>query len=132
LADAAENHACAQFLVCTVYADALENLGRELARRGEYQRAWPPPSGRVEHLKQREHEGRCLAGARLSTRKQVSAGQDGRDGARLDGRRRGIAVVGNSREQLGLEPEILEIHDYLGCPGRERRADYTGSRVPAQ
>ena len=38
-ADTAEDHACAQVLVRAVDADALQDLGREFARRREHERA---------------------------------------------------------------------------------------------
>ena len=110
LADAAEDHARAQLLVRAVHADALEDLRRELAGRGEHEHARPAACGGAEQLQQRQHEGRGLAGPGLRAGQQVAAGEHRRDGADLDGRGCRVAVGVNGRQQLGLEPECIEIH----------------------
>ncbi len=102
-ADAAENHAGAKFLVCAVDANALADLRREFARRGKDERARDAALGRAEHLEQRQHEGRRLAGARLGAGEQVAAGKHGRNCPGLDWRRGVVTVRGNSRKQLRLE-----------------------------
>ena len=55
-----------------------------------------------------QHEGRRLAGAGLGDAQQVAAGEDGRDGLRLDRRRRRV-ILRRERVEEGLrEPEVSE------------------------
>ena len=130
-ADAAEDHARAQFLVRSVDADALQDLGGEFARRCEHERARSAARGGLEQLQQGQHECRGLAGAGLGAGEQVAAGEHRRYGSGLDRRGGRVAVGSNRRQQLGLEPEFIEIHDVFWIPGRGRRADYTGTAAPA-
>ena len=92
LADAAEDDAGAQLLVRAVDADALEDLRRELAGRGEHEHARPAAAGGVQQLQQGQDEGGGLAGPGLRASEQVAPGQHGRDRADLDGRGGRIAV----------------------------------------
>jgi len=59
----------------------------------------------AQYLKQRQRESGGLAGAGLRGAEQVFAGKYDGDGLRLDGGGRGIALVRDSAEQLGLEAE---------------------------
>jgi len=130
-ADTAEDHARAQLLVRSIDADALQDLGREFAGRREHERARSAARGGLEQLQQGQHEGRGLAGAGLGAGQQVASAQHWRDGSGLDRRGGRVAVGANCRQQLGLEPEFIEIHDVFWIPGRGRRADYTGTAAPA-
>ena len=56
-------------------------------------------------LKQRQREAGGLAGAGLRGAQQVFAGEDDGDGFRLDGGGNGIALLGDSAEQLGAKAE---------------------------
>ena len=71
-----------------VGADALLDLERELAGRGEDQRADAAAAvaaAGVQALDHRQHEGGRLAGAGLGAGEEVAAGEDERDGLGLDG-----------------------------------------------
>jgi len=59
----------------------------------------------AQNLKQRERKPGGLAGAGLGGAEQVFAGENDGDGLRLDGGGRGVALVRDCAEQLGLEPE---------------------------
>jgi hypothetical protein len=59
----------------------------------------------TEDLEQRQRETGRLAGAGLRGTEQVFAGENDGDGLRLDGGGRGVALVRDCAEQLGLEPE---------------------------
>jgi len=59
----------------------------------------------VEDLEERQREAGGLAGAGLGSAQKVFAGEYDGDGLRLDRRRCGVALLGNSLEQFGLEPE---------------------------
>jgi hypothetical protein len=59
----------------------------------------------AQYLKERQRESGSLAGAGLGGAQQVFAGEDYGDGLRLDGGGGGVALLGDSAEQLGLEPE---------------------------
>jgi hypothetical protein len=56
-------------------------------------------------VKNREREARGLAGAGLGGAQQVFAGEDDGDGFRLDGGGNGIALLGDSAEQLDAKAE---------------------------
>jgi hypothetical protein len=59
----------------------------------------------TEDVKQREREASGLAGAGLGGAEQVFASENYGDGLRLDGGGRGVALVRDCAEELGLEPE---------------------------
>jgi len=75
----------------------------------------------AEALKDRKGEAGGLAGAGLRGGEQVAAGENDGNGLRLDGGGRGVALVRDSAEQLGLEPERIErrADDFLLVPARE-------------
>jgi hypothetical protein len=62
-------------------------------------------------LQDGQHEAGRLAGAGLGAREHVAAGQDCRNGGQLDGGGVGVAFLGHSSGQLGLEPEIRKVHE---------------------
>ena len=62
----------------------------------------------AEDLKQGEGEAGGLAGAGLGGAQKVLAGEYDGDGLRLDGGGRGVALVRDCAEQLGLEPEGIK------------------------
>jgi hypothetical protein len=70
------------------------------------------PGGRVaavgfgrQPLKQRQGEAGGLAGAGLGGAQKIFAGEDDGDGLRLDGGGNGVALLGDSAEQLGAKAE---------------------------
>ena len=56
-------------------------------------------------VKNRQREARGLARAGLGGAQQVFAGEDDGDGSCLDGGGNGIALLGDSAEQLGAKAE---------------------------
>ena len=115
-ADAAVDRGGADAPVATVDADALLDLERELAGRGEDEGADRPAAGAridvrwAQALEQRQHEGRRLAGAGLGVGHEVTAGEDERDRLGLDGGGLGVALVRDGAEELGREPKGIEGH----------------------
>jgi hypothetical protein len=79
-------------------------LRGELARRHEDEDA-DVPLRRAQALQDRQGEAGGLAGAGLRGGEQVAAGEDDGDGLRLDRRGNGVALLGDSAQQLGLEAE---------------------------
>jgi hypothetical protein len=61
-----------------------------------------------EELQDRQRESRRLAGSRLGGAHDVAPLQNQRYRLRLDGRRLGIAFVGDGPQQLGQQPESIE------------------------
>ena len=88
LAHAAVDDGVARADVVTVDRDALGNLRRELARRGDDQDADLARAGRGgEHLEDRQDERRRLAGAGGGAGEHVAPGQGVRDDLHLHGGR---------------------------------------------
>ena len=117
-ADAAIDGGRTDAAVGAVDADALLDLERELAGRGEDEGA--DRSARLaridrlvgaEQLEHRQHECRRLAGAGLGAGHEVTAGQDERDRLVLDGGGLGVALVRDGAEEHGREPELIEGHE---------------------
>ncbi len=119
-ADATVDGRRADAPVAAVDAHALLDLERELAGRGEDQRADGPAAGarvavrRAKVLEHGQHEGRRLAGAGLGAGHQVAAGEDERDRLGLDGGGLGVALVRDGAEEFGLQPEGIEGHGEYG------------------
>jgi hypothetical protein len=61
-----------------------------------------------EELQHGQREAGGLAGAGLRGGEKIAARENDGDGLRLDGRRLGVALLGDGFEQLGRKPEILE------------------------
>jgi len=59
----------------------------------------------AQDLEEGKREAGGLAGAGLGGAQKISAGEDYGDGLQLDGGGRGVALVRDCAEQLGLEPE---------------------------
>src|SRR6185503_15265125 len=93
-----------------VALEALRHLRREFARRLQNQRARHSRFGAStrEDFDHWKCERSGLAGSRLRDADDVFAGEYRRDAARLNGRWRGVAGVGDSFEHHGPKPEILE------------------------
>ena len=109
LADAAEHDRAAQLEVTPVGAEAVADLDGELARRREHKHVRPSAAmiGSLRKpLQDGQREGGGLAGAGLRQAEEVTAGQDGRDGLGLDGRRRDIVFLGQRAQQRLAELEF--------------------------
>ena len=93
-----------------VILGALGDLPGQFARRGEHQHPAGFERGLPVHLAQAidagEHEGGGLAGAGLRDAEQVAARKDGRDGLRLNRRRRRIALEVEGLKDGLRKPEI--------------------------
>jgi len=59
----------------------------------------------AQYLKKRERETSGFAGAGLRGAEQIFSSEDYGDGLRLNRGGRGVALVRDCAEQLGLEPE---------------------------
>ena len=94
-------------------AEALADLGGELAGRRQNERAAGARSGAALDLGQtvedRQREGRGLAGAGLGDAEQIAALQQFGNGARLDRRRDLVAFARQRFEQRGLRPSSLKL-----------------------
>ena len=90
--------------------EALRDLARQLAGRGEHQGAAASRRGALralrEELQHRQGKGGGLAGSGLRDAAEVSAGEHLRDGLRLDRRRRGVAFDGEGVEKRLDKSEI--------------------------
>ena len=133
VADAAVDRDRADGPPGAVGPDALLHLERELAggnededagqaaRRltGTKRRCQACRDG-VEPLEDGQDEGGRLAGARLGACEDVAAGEDERDGLGLDGGGLGVALVRDSAEELGRQPELIEGHGVVLLTGPSR------------
>jgi len=109
--DTAEDHDRAQLFMLAVHHDAFLHLGCQLAGRGQYQRPdLLVGSGRFsgEPLQQWQCETGRLAGAGLGGGHDILTGQDGGDGALLDGGWSGIAGIVHGLEQRCAEAQFIE------------------------
>ena len=114
-ADAAEDHGGTQCKVPAVGAHILVDLRRELARRGDDQRAdgmarrrMAVVCARGEALQHRQREPGGLAGAGLRGAEQVAAAQYDRNRLRLNGGGPRVALLGDRAQQLGAQAEGVE------------------------
>jgi hypothetical protein len=101
--------------VLAVGADAFLHLRGELARGHEDETAHGVARRRLagagvprEQLQHRQGEAGGLAGAGLRGGEKIAAGENDGDGLRLDGGGLGVALLGDSAEQLGGKAETLE------------------------
>ncbi len=106
LAHATEDHERAQAHEAPVVLGAGGDLGRELARGRQHQRARRAAGRRCELLQDGQHEGGRLAGPGLGAGEHVTTGEDRRDRFALDGSGGGVALFGHGTQQLGGKPEI--------------------------
>jgi hypothetical protein len=108
-ADAAEHQRALQRKMLSIGAHILFHLRRELAGRGDDERAHRVARRRMragvaflgQPLQQRQREAGGLAGAGLRGAQQVASRKNDRDGLRLDGGGGGVALARDSAEQLG-------------------------------
>jgi hypothetical protein len=93
--------------VFAVSADAFLDLQAELAGRGDDQDADFLRGRRLlrKKLKDRQREAGGLAGSGLRGTEKIFAGENDGDGLRLDGGGDGVALLGDSAEQLGRQAE---------------------------
>ena len=117
LADAAEDHRRAQPEMPAVGAEAVTDLDRQLAGRGQHQAARGPalersPSRAIARggkaLQDRQRESGGLAGAGLGDAQQIAAGQQIGDRLRLDRRRHGVAFLGERATERLDQRQVLE------------------------
>ena len=107
--DAAEDRRGADPREAREQADLGVDLPRELARRGEDQRARARPGrGSSRRCEQRQREGGRLAGAGLGEAEHVAAVERRGDGLGLDRARRLEAGGADSAAQGAVEPEPVE------------------------
>ena len=133
--DAAEDDGGGQPQVAAVGLEALLDLARQLARRGQDQdpaavrRGRPAVGGEAVQDRQRERRG--LAGAGLGDAQEVAAFQDVGDRLGLDRRRRGVVLGGQGIEQRGCEAEIGKLgqNGVLSKRAEWHSAAQTGSAV---
>ncbi len=94
-------------------AEALRDLAGEFARRRKHENARPAPRRRLlvgdEAVEDRQGEGGRLAGAGLGDADQVAALHQDGNGLRLDGRRLGVAHLGQRSDERRGEAEAVEI-----------------------
>jgi hypothetical protein len=109
-AHAAEHLIGAQLHVFAVVARALSHLRGKLAGRRQHQRAGRASGAvrriRGETLQNRQHEACGFTGSGLGAGKHIAAGKHCRNRLNLDGRRRVVALIGDSTQQFGQKPEI--------------------------
>ena len=121
----------AQLLVRAVHADALERSApRARASGASTSTRGPRPPAVPSTLQQGSTKAAVLpvpVWAPASRSRPASTGGMAPTWIR---RRRVVAVRGNSRKQLRLKPEIVEIHDDSCGWERGRRANYTGTAGP--
>ena len=113
----AERHAANQkreieLVVDPVFAESLLDLGGELARRLQNERARHAGAGAaaLEHRQHRQGEGGGLAGAGLGDAQHVAALQRVGNGLFLDWRRRVVAGRFDGVEHLFAQAEFTEFH----------------------
>ena len=87
-------------------ADVVDLLG-QLAGGRDDQRPGRAAGQAQELVQDRQQEGGRLAGAGLGGGDEVAAGEDGRDGLGLDGRRLGVAHFAGGLHQCGCRPRAL-------------------------
>ena len=113
--DAAEYAGRTEPGVLAVFLDRFLDLDRELARRGENQRAYRMTGGRRaaarmrrETLQDRQCKAGGFTGAGLRAAHDVAAGKYERNGLLLDGCWDGVAGFGDGPQQFGPQAELDE------------------------
>src|SRR5690606_31830580 len=113
--DAADGERARPALVAAVGAEAVENLGGELARRAENEdaaglRRRGAAAAPQKAVEDRQGEGGGLAGAGAGHANEVAAGQDQRDRRGLDRRRLEVLLADErGKDRLG-QSEFRECH----------------------
>ena len=87
--------------------EVIENLGRQLPRRGEDERTRDTPRPIDQPVHDGQQEGRGLAAPGLSTGQQVTAGHRRRDGLGLNRRRADESELANPLLQARVEVQTL-------------------------
>ena len=110
LADAAEDHGVAELEIAAVGGEAVADLRRQLAGRGQHQDAAGLRPGRADVVRQalqdRQRERRRLAGAGLCAAQQVAAGEQVGNRLGLDRRRRGVVLGADGALDRRAQAEI--------------------------
>ena len=90
--------------------EVLDDLRRQLARRGEDQSTGLPAAAGEQPVEDGQHEGGGLAAAGHGAGEQVAAGEAGGNAVALDGRRLGEARVGHAAQEVRMKIERRETH----------------------
>ena len=116
-ADPAEDDGAAQPQVAAVLPGRLHDLGGELARRRDHERARRSARpAAAQALQNRQQEGGRLAGAGLCAGNQVLSVERRRNGARLDRGGGFVTRAADRAEDFRAKAQIGELH--TGCaPG---------------
>ncbi|VVE71164.1 hypothetical protein PPN31119_03838 [Pandoraea pnomenusa] len=103
--------------ILAVLGHALLDLGRQLARGGQHERAHRALAvgrrrtrARREHLQDGQREAGGFAGAGLGAGEEIAALQDGRNRLQLNRSRVGIAEVGDRTQDVGRQAELFKRH----------------------
>ena len=120
----AEDHRVAQMQELRVGAQIVADLDRQLARRREDERAGGARAavGAAGHqpLKDRQHEGRRLAGAGLGDAEDIAPLDLAGDRLGLDRGRRGVAAGRDGPQDRLGQTEVGEVLDIQECSFRVR------------
>ncbi|MCB9533683.1 MAG: hypothetical protein H6698_05120 [Myxococcales bacterium] len=110
LVDAAEDDHGADGQVAAVRDEAVADLGGQLARRREDERADAARAAgrRCEVLQHGQRERGGLTGAGLGAAEDIAAGEERRDRLGLDRRRSGVALFVEGGQEGLDEPEVTE------------------------
>ena len=125
-ADPAEDDGAAEPQIATVLPGRLRDLGGELTRRCDHERARRPARpAAAEALQNRQQEGRRLAGAGLCAGDQILSVQHRRNGAFLDGRGGLVARAIDRAKNFRAQAQVGELHtgyvlQIRAHPGAER------------
>ena len=136
-ADAAEDRGAGDRRVDGEIVEVLEDLRRQLARRREDERARGAARPVDEPVQDRQQEGGGLAAAGHGAGEDVAAGERGRDGLGLDGRRAREAEFLDGLEEARVQLEIAEWHPIrmsrFGSPrtGEQESSPYSALSAPA-
>ena len=108
--DAAEDGRARHPHMARELAPVLVDLRGQLARGGEDERSRDSAAAPGQAVENRQHERGRLAAAGDGAGEHVPPGEAGRDGVRLDGRRRFEAHLIDGAQQAGLKVECGEGH----------------------
>jgi hypothetical protein len=112
LADATEDDGVGQRQIGAIGLEAVADLDRQFARRGQDQGAGAlrnrPGAGSGKAVEDGQRKGRRLAGAGLGDAQQVTAFEQVRDGLRLDRGRSGVVLGADGAQDRLAQAEIAE------------------------